>query len=217
MSVFHLKFSNSDSESYIGGEPLVSDISQIPMVPHTNEKQVLLLTLSYDFFKIPILKEDEVLSIFISCGNDFINITRALAVNDNNQSTNLKGEKYATVLIHKKSSPITDKNLRVLPKSFISTEPFTPTELKEETSLPGSGSEYSKLNGIPGWLQDNVFIEPKYQYWLQLNESDLVKISKEYENLFRDGIGYLFLNRNIKKMNITFEPLEAGIFFIQFT
>jgi hypothetical protein len=216
MSVFHIKFNQYQGEgSYLGGKPNITNINWIPSMPDSKKKQKLLLTLQANFFKSQVLKEDELLSIFISNEKNSINITRQLAVNDNTQSENFKN-RYATVLIHKRGSLLAE-DIEIFPAASISITPFSADELKEETQTPGAGSEYSKLNGIPGWIQDNVFIEPKYQFWLQLNENDLNKFSNEYDDIFRQGMGYLFLNRNIKKMNITEEPQEAGIFFIQFS
>jgi hypothetical protein len=216
MSVFHIKFDQFHGEgSRLGGKPNFTNINWIPSVPESSRKQKLLLTLQADFFKSQLLKKDELLSIFISNDKNSINITRQLAVNDNAQAENFE-KRYAKVLIHKRGSILED-DIEILPAASISTTPFSTHELKEETQTPGAGSEYSKLNGIPGWIQDNVFMEPKYQFWLQLNETDLNKFNSEYDDIFRQGIGYLFLNRNIKKMNITDEPQDAGIFFIQFS
>jgi uncharacterized membrane protein len=219
MSVFHIQFSKDQtiSNSYIGGynEYIHSDF--IPVIPGTNEKQFLLLTLTDKFFKSPVIKEDEVLSVFISKSENSINITRHLAVNGKDQINNLSAG-YAKVFISKKvNSPQAQGSDSALPKFYLHTEQFTDAELAEETEVPGSGSEYTKLNGLPGWLQDNIFIDIKYQYWLQLNEYDVRKLDKTYDDIFRGGIGYLFLSRNIKKLNVTSTPQEAGFFFIQFT
>lgn len=56
--------------------------------------------------------------------------------------------------------------------------------------------------------QDVIFPPPKFSATLQLLEEDI----EDTLNIFQHGIGYFFMDRNIKKLK---HGDQAGLFFIQ--
>jgi hypothetical protein len=221
MSVLHLAFQPSEAkeQSYFGGLPHLAEGTVWPLCPTTQQPQLHLLTLSPDFFFTPTLAEGYCLSVFVSFDYERpenIALPREFAISDSSQVTNAS-RGFCQVLLHKPgtaASPAPSEGYLPLPQCTISRSPFSAQEMKDEVATPGSGLDVSKFGGIPGWLQDDISLGPKYGYLLQVNEYDIRRISSRHEGVFRGGMGYLYLNRNAKKLT---PPCEAGYFFIQFT
>jgi hypothetical protein len=222
MSVYHLGFqiSTKETTTYLGGLPHLDTSTIWPLCPSTGQPQLHLMTLGPDFFFIPTINAGYSLSVFVSFdyeqrGNN-IALPREFAINDTQQVNKVK-QGFCQVLLHKTGllpAAAPSPNYLPLPKCSIDKSPFSLQELKEETTIPGSGLDVSKFGGIPGWLQDDISLGPKFSYLLQVSEYDIRLLSPEHEGLFRGGLGYLYLNRNIRKLTETY---EAGHFFVQFT
>ena len=222
MSVLHLKLTPDSKplSSFFGGLPHLADAAQWPTCPATGEPQLHLLTLGPDFFFTPTIGEGYALSVFVSFDfapdSPHLSIPRELAINLPEQAANA-GNGYSRVLLHQPGAaptPAPSAAYRALPQCAIERPAFSAEEVKAEVATPGQGLDVSKFGGIPGWLQDDIFLGPKFGYLLQLSELDIRKVSPDHAGLFRDGLGYLFLNRNSRKLT---PPAEAGHFFIQFS
>ena len=218
----HLRFKDpiASQKAYLGGLPLLDDCKSWPTCPKTGQPQLLLLTLKPNFFFIPTIKSDECISVFVSYdyskGGGNLALTRELAITSNDDTNKVKNG-FARVILHKMAStpcPMPTNDYPILKEKSIELEKFSDDEAKEEVAEPGRGTEISKFVGIPGWLQDDITFGMKFGYLLQVNEIDISRISPAHEGIFREGVGYLFLNRNSKKLN---SPCEVGYFFIQFT
>lgn len=205
---------NGDKGIVLGGSPLIEAVSDWPDIPGTTSKQTLLFTIFPEHFKIPTLSADNCLSVFISFDK---NRNYADEFAYHSKADVRKNQEYTTVLLHKRAQQrLTDPSLNYteLPMFSVVERPFSQVEFDADTRGLTKGSELSKSGGQPGWLQDMVFIGPQYFFELQLNEFDLRKKAGAYDDIFNDGIGFLFLNHNIKKF---VPPKQAGVFFIQYT
>jgi hypothetical protein len=216
MNINRLEFQEfiSDNSLTLGGSPYIMESQIWPLIPGTSLKQTLLLTIFPAYFKIPLIPADCCISVFTSIDQNQ-NYGEQFACHQTNEITLLK-KKYTSVILHKKSPQrlISDNKSFALPLKSIVEIPFTSEEFKMDTIGLLKGSELSKTGGQPGWLQNFVAIGPQYVFELQINEYDLRKISPEFDGIFNDGIGYLFLTLNTKKI---IPPKEAGLFFIQYT
>jgi hypothetical protein len=222
MSVLHLQLkpATDPSASFFGGLPFLADSGQWPLCPTTGQPQLHLFTLASDFFFTPTISAAHAVSVFVSFdfaqrGNN-LSLSRELAINLPEQAGNA-ALGYAKVLLHEPGAipcPAPSEVYLPLPVCAIERSPFLPQEIKEEVATPGRGLDVSKFGGIPGWLQDDISLGPKFGYLLQISEFDIRTVSPEHEGIFRDGMGYLLLNRNSRKLT---PPCETGHFFIQFT
>jgi hypothetical protein len=209
---------STDRFSHLGGGAWLPEDAEWPKDSQTGEGLLPLFTLAQDFFPTPTISNGMCVTAFIPCrsnsGSVTTPISRSFAANDQRQyQTNTLA---SVVLLHKIGSQErrSPANSLYLPHCSMSTEPFSDALMQEENADEINGAEISKLFGRPAWLQDEVFPESKYEFCLQLLEADVARISPAHAGLFRDGTGYLFLDRNCKKYA---EAREIGKFFVQFT
>ena len=140
-------------------------------------------------------------------------LTSKYTVNQKNDLTILK-EGYSKVLIYDQTN---DEELNlseiILKKKFFEFISDTEEYMEKEHVFfeeNGMGLDISKLQSIPYFEQDIINPSPKYQFYLQLLEED---IEKEFK-IFQTGIGYFYVDKNIKKLK---SGDDAGLFFIQNT
>ncbi|MBO0933298.1 hypothetical protein [Fibrella aquatilis] len=178
------------------------------------------MTLGADFFYTPTIRQADSLSVFVSFdfGNktNAIALSRQMAVNSQDQFGNTKAG-YCRVVLHQAGNaptPPPSADYVPLPLCQVKRSDFSAAEMADEVAEPGRGLDVSKFGGIPGWLQDDIFFQPRYDYALQLSEYDIRRLSPAHEGIFRGGMGYLYIDNNAKKLST---PAEGGYFFIQFT
>lgn len=197
--------------SQIGGGAFVPedfswplDVLGNPMLP--------LLTIRQDLFLIPTLPNDLCVTVFICYGpqTNTINAFRECAKNDEAQSP--VGIK---VILHTDS--MVEKflpNKEHYPKFYMKTRKFSDVEQKEDLEDEINGIYISKIFGRPSWVQDEIYLGPKYSFDIQITENDLVKLNGKYDGIFNDGSIYIYLLKSLRKLN---PNAIAGEGFIQFT
>ena len=72
----------------------------------------------------------------------------------------------------------------------------------------------SKIGGRAGWLQDSIYPSPKHLFFLQIMESDLVRLDQKFNGIFEDGAGYLFIDMGMRKKT---KLAVSGEFIVQYT
>lgn len=173
------------------------------------------ITLETTFFPTDILKEDEMISVFIdenlffgTSKNDFI---IDLTMNNSEQENN--PNLYKIFKFKKGTTALLKKDQNILPEISISLKDFTDEEMREELKDEDCGARLSKAFGRLGYLQDDVSFGMKFKFLLQIFENDLAKINSFYNGIFNNGSLYFFLNKNAKKINY---GEDIGKLFIQF-
>jgi hypothetical protein len=218
--VLNIKFQSPDSSSksqFGGGAWLPAEIDW-PMNQEDGKELLPVLTLFPDFFPTATIPIGMCLTIFLACKSageiSSGQLARRLAANDQAQyALNTSGSLVLLHTVAEKERFAGDTNLRI-PTQKLSTQPFDNQLIQEENEDEINGAERSKLFGRPAWLQDEVFPEPRYEFCLQIVEADILSLGPTHSGIFRDGIAYLFLDRNCRKANTT---SVAGRFFVQFT
>jgi hypothetical protein len=217
--MFSLIFSDVPSDSsQMGGGAWLENAADWPISTLTGKPLTPLITLRQSLFIIPTIPENMAVTVFIPIEYDRNQIksstVRQYTANDPNQLSALS-ESGACVLLHKLSSTeLLLDNCHLLPKLSISKRKFNDEEMQEENEDDIIGLQTSKLFGRPGWLQDELFPPDPFDFTLQIFERDLYTLKPEYEGIFRDGAGYLFLNEKLKKLN---SKKKTGLFIAQFT
>ncbi|UPK80209.1 hypothetical protein LW139_15490 [Proteus vulgaris] len=200
---------------YIGGGAYLENIADWPM---DNNKRPMFpfISLEKNFFPTNAFPDHMMITVFLPLPkkNIFsINYFRDISLNLNIDNIDIK-KLSAKVLIHRKgTNELIIPNEFALPKGFINLKSLSSDELKEEIEDEINGIEISKQFGRPAWLQDQININSRYHFITQINETDLKNFNKAYENIFNDGMGYIFLDYKIKNTNKT---SNAGFFFIQY-
>lgn len=210
-----IRFTDTDDPfaTRVGGLPLLEDPGDWPVNPDTGVPLLLLASIRRGFwddlypqFKIP---DDCCLSVFVCFDERTRKCIRNLSVQSQSKIANLKSG-ASKVLLHKcakavcaqpmgASVPITMKHMTLDPQA----------EEEIDQTMPDRGTIISKIGGMPGWAQDPIAI-PGYTYVLQLHDQSIEEISPKHRGIFESDLGFLFLKDS-------FEPGEAGCFFIQFT
>lgn len=204
-----------NSIGYIGGGVSISN-ELWPLIPNKSTHQTHLCTLFPSFFRNGSLFENKNISIFISVekhklGGVKESVSSKYTVNQKNDLNSLS-ERYSQVLVY---DYVNNEELSlseiVLEQKYFEFIEDTSEYLEEEHEFfeeNGMGLDISKQLGIPYFEQDKINPGPKYQFYMQLLEED---IESEY-NIFQRGIGYFYLDRNLKKLKT---GDDAGLFFIQ--
>lgn len=206
------------SIGFVGGGGIQMPNNIWPKIPNTNINQTHLCTIFSNFFRNGSLAENKNISIFISLEEHSLggvkeSLTSKYTVNQKNDLTILK-EGYSKVLIYDQTN---DEELNlseiILKKKFFEFISDTEEYMEKEHVFfekNGMGLDISKLQSIPYFEQDIINPSPKHQFYLQLLEED---IEKEFK-IFQTGIGYFYVDKNIKKLK---SGDDAGLFFIQNT
>ena len=208
----------SKSVGFTGGNlDLNEDLH--PKIPDTNNYQTHLCTLLPDFFKnTGTLKDNQRISIFISLekhqlGGVKESLTSRFTVNQPDDLLALnKG--YSKAILYDVSDTENEKFSNCnFQKKYFELIP-NDNEYYEKEHLffeeNGMGLDISKQLEIPYFEQDPIYPSPKYQHYLQLLEEDI----ENDLHIFQNGIGYIYLDKNIKRLK---SGDEAGLFFIQNT
>jgi hypothetical protein len=207
----------NEMKGIIGGNYFVEEINSLS--PPDSEMQHLV-TFSSEFFPYNFFDKSLFMSVFISLkkqDGEFLRTEARKYTLNLQEDKNIVESKYNIVFLYDKEKLILSGNEGFLDNSYqLYLEDFTKAELQEELQTMeenGYGIECSKYLGFPYFLQDVIYFEPKFDFLVQLNEYDLKRVDKQFENVFQEGLGYIFVSKNIRK-SIT--PNRIGYFFIQF-
>ncbi len=212
------KEKTNKSIGFIGGNVNLNEILY-PKIPETNIYQTHLFTLLPSFFKHTcLLKENQRISVFISLEHHKLggvkeSVTSKYTVNQKSDLGVLDNNYSKAVLYDFDESANEIISNIVLPKKYFEVIDNDDDFLEKEHLFfeeNGMGLDISKKQGIPFYEQDIIRLSPKYQFYLQLLGED---IEKEF-NIFQNGIGYFYLDKNIKKLK---SGNDVGLFFIQNT
>lgn len=218
--IIFTKEKTTHSFGYIGG-----GVEKFPQelwakIPHSEHYQTHLLTLYPNFYHESDRIANHRISIFISLENHALggvksSLTDKFTVHSNNDLSQLNNEHYAIAIFYKIDDSIDEYNLSdfSLPRQYMNeTSPENQHDYAaaehEFFEEHGMGLDVSKLFGIFYFEQDVIFPPPKFSATLQLLEEDI----EDTLNIFQHGIGYFFMDRNIKKLK---HGDQAGLFFIQ--
>lgn len=219
--ILEFKKESSNPVGYFGGSPWVENIAEWPSCPSTEKPMVHLFTIlpqmigsGFDY--------EEAISVFISTDLDKNGVPKLSLLNKYTvqETTDLKKlEGFSRVLKHRKcAGPLQAQHGGIsLPFRYLEKRPYTKEESEEELTLfedTNMGLDFSKFMGIPFYEQDVINPHIKYVFMIQINEWDITSFAPEFKGLFNGGIGYLFLDRNYKKIK---PGNEVGIFFVQYS
>ncbi|WP_438712357.1 hypothetical protein ACSTS3_08265 [Aquimarina muelleri] len=208
-----------NSIGFIGGG--INKISRNiwPKIPLTETYQTHLCTLFPNFFRNGSLPANRNISIFISIEEHALggvkeSISSKYTINQKDD-LKLLSEGYSQVIIYDINDNKEDLNLStiVLDRKYFEISTNNESDMEKEHLFfeeHGMGMDISKLQSIPYFEQDIITPSPKHQFYLQLLEEDI----ETKFRIFQRGIGYFYLDRNIKKLN---SGDNAGLFFIQNT
>ncbi|WP_324027812.1 hypothetical protein QSV08_07655 [Maribacter sp. BPC-D8] len=209
-----------NSIGYLGGGTINMSENIWPKIPNKETYQTHFCTLYPNFFKNGSLDENKQISIFISIENHILGgvketISSKFTVNSNSDLKMLN-EGYSKVLIYDTKIETSNFSLSetVLEKKYFELDSSNKEKHMDEEHIffeeNGMGLDVSKFKDIPFFEQDIINPHPKYTFYLQLLEEDI----ENDLHIFQNGIGYFYLDKNIKKLK---SGNEAGIFFIQNT
>ena len=216
--IFTIK-KTENSIGFIGGgiNKIPRDIW--PKIPLTENYQTHLCTLFPSFFRNGNMSENRNISIFISAeehnlGGVKESISSKYTINQKGD-LKLLSDGYSEALIYDTNEKSEDLSLStiVIDRKYFEISIDNEEYMEKEHLFfeeNGMGLDISKLQSIPYFEQDIITPNPKYQFYLQLLEEDI----DENFRIFQRGIGYFYLNRNIKRLN---SGDNAGLFFIQNT
>lgn len=211
----------SDTQSQIGGGAWLENIENWPKIPGSENKMLPLLTLRQeDFFPDRECLLGMAITVFISSRTDTkgfsASVARKMCVSDNQSRDSVLRGGHSAVLLHrvgqKELTP--DIETPYIKKNGVKLLPFSKTEETDDLEDEINGIECSKKAGRPSWIQDEIYMDPKHYFFLQITEEDITSISLRHEGVFRGGIGYLFLKNGLNKLG---DNAIAGEFFIQFS
>ncbi|MFP5261310.1 MAG: DUF1963 domain-containing protein [Blastocatellia bacterium] len=210
-----IRFTDTDDPfaTRVGGLPLLEDPGDWPVNPDTGVPLLLLASIRRSFlddiysqFNIP---HDCCLSIFVCFDERTMKCISKLSVQSQSEIANLKSG-AAKVLLHKCAEAVCSQPAGAIVPITMKQMTLDPQAQEEkDPRMPDRGKIISKVGGIPGWAQDPIAI-PGYTYVLQLHDQSIEEISPKHGGIFESDLGFLFLKDS-------FEPGEAGCFFIQFT
>ncbi|CAE6696176.1 hypothetical protein LMG19146_00296 [Xanthomonas arboricola pv. fragariae] len=202
-----------------GGGAWLHDAALWPMDPSTGRPMLPIVMLTGLFLPTAYLPDDRVLTVFASIersgGVDGRSSLRRLAVNQQGESDKL-AQGHSKVLLHRRAAQevCVGDSARLLGRHFIGLQPFDDHDMAEELEDEDSGAGMSKQLGRPCWLQDPIYMSPRYYFLAQFVEAELGRVDSGYAGLFGDGTGYLFADQRARKLG---DGVAAGHFFIQFT
>ncbi|NGZ77179.1 hypothetical protein [Saccharibacillus alkalitolerans] len=215
--LFGSVYCGTGSVGRIGGGARLNALPAWPIGGEDGLPMLPLVRLGSEFFAIPTISEDFMLTVFLpQPGAEGFSPTYAdrIRCGAAEQGAYLEPENLsAKVLLHEKSaSELRHPSSLYLPPGEIGLSPMTDEELDREIADEVNGIEISKQFGREHWLNDPLRISPRYHLIAQLNEADLAAFDPAYRGIFNGGIGYLYLDYRIKKL----QGGEAGLFFIQY-
>lgn len=210
-----------NSFGYVGGGIEKFPKELWPKIPNQQEYQTHLLTLYPSFYHESEKIKDYRISIFISIDHHILggvktSLTDKFTVHGNEELGKLDND-YAVAIFYKVDETIIEYNLSQfnLPRKYLNDMPNSDPEYRSYCESEhlffeenGMGLDESKIHGIFYFEQDMIVPHPKYSGLLQLMEEDI----EDSLHIFQHGIGYFFLNKNIKKLT---HGDKAGVFFIQ--
>lgn len=190
-------------------------------IPDSPAYMTHLLTLYPNFYHESEKIKNHRISIFLSLephklGGVKSSLTDKFTINQQDEVNKIHND-YAVAVFYEIDTSIDEYNLSEfnLPRKYMNEMDLSSLEYKEYCESEhiffeehGMGLDESKIHGIFYFEQDRVILPPKYSSLLQLLEEDIEASLK----IFQHGIGYFFLDRNIKKLN---HGDRAGVFFIQ--
>lgn len=208
---------------YIGG-----GVNKFPKelwakIPNSELYQTHLFTLYPDFYHEAdrMSVKNFRISVFASLAEHALggvkySLTDKFTVHSDEDLKNLE-QGYSTAVLYEVDDSLEEYNLSEvsLKKTYFhllekSDEGFD--KYKEEELLcfedTGMGADVSKMFDMFFFIQDDIKVHPKYARLVQILDDD---IDKEWK-VFQGGVGYFYLDRNIKKLK---HGDSAGIFFIQ--
>ncbi|GAL61571.1 hypothetical protein [Algibacter lectus] len=209
-----------NSIGYFGGGTINMPENIWPKIPKREAHQTHLCTLYPVFFKNGSLEKTKQISIFISIENHILGGVKETTSSKFtvNSTSDLKilNEGYSKVIIYDTKTETNNLSLSetVLGKKYFELDSSNKEKHMDEEHIfleeNGMGLDVSKFKNIPFFEQDIINPHPKYSFYLQLLEEDI----ENNLHVFQNGIGYFYLDKNIKKLK---SGNEAGIFFIQNT
>lgn len=208
------KGSRSPKKSRLGGG-FSGELDSWPL-SDKGMKMTPLLTIRQDIFPTLIIPAGFCVTVFLPYGGKSCSVTslRSCALNDQSQVKNFKGG-AAKVILHRdlEQDAFLDY-VSHLPELCVKTREMGDDEKKEDLQDEINGAYISKVLGRPSWVQDEIFMPEKYFFAAQLTEFDLVKCEAEYEGVFSDGSGYVYLRHALHKLS---HGDVVGEFFLQYT
>ncbi len=212
-----------ESIGYIGGGVEIFPKTLWQKIPNSENYQTHLLTLYPEFFHESECIKDFRISVFISLEKHILggikdSLTSNFTINNQEDLANIENG-YAYAVFYKTDINQQEYNLSdiSLPRKFFAPLKHTDVEYieyaKEEHKIfenTGMGLDVSKYCGIFFFEQDSIIMHPKYSRLLQLLEEDI----EDDLHIFQSGIGYFYLDKNIKKLK---SGDNVGVFFIQNT
>ena len=210
---------NPIDQSYLGGKIPINSLDDWPIDPLSKRPMTPLLTLHQDIFFIPTIPEGMALTVFLSLNN--IDSIRNYRINRiNNIAFSDTMEYKSREIIKSKVLLYPVGALKIHPESIelpsIGIERVRAEKEEEEKDQEDeiNGVICSKIGGRAGWLQDSIYPSPKHLFFLQIMESDLVRLDQKFNGIFEDGAGYLFIDMGMRKKT---KLAVSGEFIVQYT
>jgi hypothetical protein len=197
----------------LGGAPLLPSTDAWPHNPQSGSPLILLASLRNSFlaglFPQFVIPDDYCLSVFVCLDHRNMDCINSLSV-QSQAEVHKKNNGSSRVLLHKCATQPCNPPANV--PDLIPMRQMTlgnPAGEEEDPAMPDRGLIIPKIGGIPGWAQDPIVI-PDHTYVMQLDDYSIGKLSSAHKGIFEHDLGFLFLKSS-------FEPGEAGAFFIQYT
>lgn len=213
---------NDKGVGHVGGGAYLKDITLWPTNPKTGALLTPLITTTSMFYPGDrCVPEGMALTVFIAAqrfedGRYNAALQRRYTITQQEDLQAQISNGFARVILHEiAAEPLVPSDApSLLGQAFINFEKMTEDEWDEELGSEEGAAALSKSSGGPYWLQDPVYESNRYQFHLQLLEPDLIEVDPNYEGIFEDGIGYLFIDKRARRGQA---GDEAGYFFIQYT
>ncbi|SIT01196.1 hypothetical protein SAMN05421766_1078 [Zobellia uliginosa] len=213
------KEKSNNTIGYVGGGITNMNKDLWPKSPDDNTFQTHLFTIFPNFFRNGSMAQNKRISVFISIQRHALggvkdSISSKYTVNRTIDLAKLS-EGYSKALIYDLNDSYIELSLSeiTLDRKYFEILPDDNEYLEKEHVFfeeNGMGMDISKQQSIPYFEQDIITPSRKYSFYLQLLEEDI----ENNLNIFQTGIGYFYVDRNIKKLQ---SGSEAGLFFIQNT
>lgn len=218
MSFYKIKISPKDEGiGQLGGGAWLERLEDWPRSQENGSFMLPLISFDSAFFPTFVIAPDYRITVFVPAPEDGTFSTEyGEGLSHNFGHTPLDPSKLsAKMLLHKTGAEeLCPDSTFLLPKGYLSLEELTDEEFDLENLDEVNGIELSKRHLRAHWLRDMIKISPRYHLVCQLNELDLVEFHQAYKGIFNAGIGYVYLDYRIKKLD---DLAEAGFFFIQYT
>jgi hypothetical protein len=214
--MFSIQFGSPTlNQSQFGGGAWLESEQHWPRSRSTGKPMMPLLTLRQSLFIVPTINDDTAVTVFVPIeleADGFkSSAVRRFTANDTKQLTALESDSA----VHKLG--ITELMLPdtfSLPKLGMTKQKFNEDDMNQENEDDYVGALRSKLFGRPGWLQDELFFEPRYSFCLQVFEDELRAAESSLDGIFRGGAAYVFLDQRLKRLATN---SKCGLCIAQFT